>query len=150
SEHNVATLYRAGADSVLSYAAIGATAMWNKLGRSHRVVIAEGSELFTVPMPSSISASRLKDQRIYELTGCHIVGALDANNELLGTAEVAAAQASQLILLGDRHSERKFRKIYLKQLQTHRYRHWRKAQVVTGATSTTIRSARMRCLFDVA
>lgn len=114
SEHNVATLYRAGADSVLSYAAIGATAMWNKLGRSHRVVIAEGSELFTVPMPSSISASRLKDQRIYELTGCHIVGALDANNELLGTAEVAAAQASQLILLGDRHSERKFRKIYLK------------------------------------
>src|SRR5699024_9203992 len=34
SEHNVAPLYRAGADSVLSYAAIGATAMWNKLGRS--------------------------------------------------------------------------------------------------------------------
>jgi len=115
SEHNVATLYRAGADSVLSYAAIGATAMWNKLGRSHRVVIAEGSELFTVPMPASISAARLKDQRIYELTGCHIVGALDANNELLvGTDEVAAAQARQLILLGDRHSERKFRKIYLK------------------------------------
>src|SRR5690625_7635426 len=40
SEHNVATLYRAGADSVLSYAAIGATAIWNTLGRSHSVLLA--------------------------------------------------------------------------------------------------------------
>lgn len=115
SEHNVATLYRAGADSVLSYASIGATAMWNELGHSHRVVIAEGSELFTVPVPPAITAATFRSNRVYELTGCHIVGALDSSNELLvGTDEVAAAQASQLILLGDRHSERKFRKIYLK------------------------------------
>lgn len=115
SEHNVATLYRAGADSVLSYASIGATAMWNKLGHSHRVVIAEGSELFTVPMSATTPASKLMGQRVYELTGCHVVGALNSEDELLmGTDEISAEQASQIILLGDRHSERKFRQTYLK------------------------------------
>ncbi|NWN88570.1 MAG: NAD-binding protein [Micrococcaceae bacterium] len=115
SEHNVATLYRAGADSVLSYASIGATAMWNKLGHSHRVVIAEGSELFTVPIPSTVATAQLKNERVYEMTGCHIVGALDAEQEVLVEADgVTAVQASQLILLGDRHAERKFRNMYLK------------------------------------
>src|SRR5690606_19566350 len=48
-ERNVATLYRAGADGVLSYATIGATDLWNHAGLSHRVLVAEGNELFLVP-----------------------------------------------------------------------------------------------------
>src|SRR5699024_26693 len=55
-ERNVATQYRAGADSVLSYATIGATALWNQVGLDHRVVIAEGNELFPVPIPRSLAA----------------------------------------------------------------------------------------------
>ena len=50
-ERNVATLYRAGADGVLSYATIGATDLWNHAGLSHRVLVAEGNELFLVPRP---------------------------------------------------------------------------------------------------
>ncbi len=115
SEHNVATLYRAGADGVLSYAAIGATAMWNKLGHSHRVVIAEGNELFTVPLPRSLDGVTLRDQKIFDTTGCHVVGALDAKDRLLpATERVSADEASTLLLLGDRHAERAFRRTYLK------------------------------------
>lgn len=115
SEHNVATLYRAGADSVLSYATIGATAMWNKLGRSHRVVIAEGNELFTVPLPRALDGVALRDKKILAATGCHIVGALDSQNQLLPETEhVSADDASTLLLLGDRHAERAFRREYLK------------------------------------
>ena len=116
SEHNVATLYRAGADGVLSYAAIGATAMWNKLGHSHRVVIAEGNELFTVPVPRTLDGVTLRDPKILEATGCHVVGALDTQNRLLPwTERVSAHETSTLLLLGDRHAERAFRRKYLKQ-----------------------------------
>lgn len=115
SEHNVATLYRAGADSVLSYAAIGATAMWNKLGRSHRVVIAEGSELFTVPVPRALNGTTLPDQTIFSRTGCHLVGMLDIDNRLLPRLQpVSVHDTSALLLLGDRHAERAFQRTYLK------------------------------------
>lgn len=115
SEHNVATLYRAGADSVLSYAAIGATAMWNKLGYSHRVVIAEGNELFTVPLPQTLDGVALRDEKIWASTGCHVVAALDAENRLLPSSDhVSAQEATTLLLLGDRHAERIFRQRYLK------------------------------------
>lgn len=115
SEHNVATLYRAGADGVLSYAAIGATEMWNKLGHSHRVVIAEGNELFTVPLPRALDGIALRDHKIFAATGCHVVGALDAKDHLLpGTETVSADDASTLLLLGDRHAERAFRQTYVK------------------------------------
>lgn len=114
SEYNVATLYRAGADSVLSYAAIGATEMWNALGHTHRVVLAEGSELFTVQLSGRLSASELDDQQIYETTGCHVVGALNAAGELTDIESLTTDETNELILLGSRHAERAFRNKYLK------------------------------------
>lgn len=114
SEHNVATLYRAGADGVLSYAAIGATAMWNKLGNSHRVLIAEGNELFTVPLPRASHGIELRDDNILARTGCHLVGALDSENRLLpATNRICGEETNTLLLLGDRHAERTFRRTYL-------------------------------------
>lgn len=114
SEYNVATLYRAGADSVLSYAAIGATGMWNTLGHTHRVVLAEGSELFTVELPRRLQGAELDEHKIYEATGCHVVGALNTSGEVTGVETLATDHANQLILLGDRHAERAFRNKYLK------------------------------------
>ena len=114
SEYNVATLYRAGADSVLSYAAIGATGMWNTLGHTHRVVLAEGSELFTVELPKRLQGAQLDEPKIYEETGCHVVGALNTSGEVTGVESLATDDADQLILLGDRHAERAFRNKYAK------------------------------------
>ena len=37
-----------------TYATIGATDLWNHAGLSHRVLIAEGNELFLVPCPTSL------------------------------------------------------------------------------------------------
>lgn len=89
--------------------------MWNKLGHSHRVVIAEGSELFSVPMPPAVAAAKTRSQEVYDMTGCQIVGVVDsADHVQVGTDELTSEDASQLLLLGDRHSERKFRRVYLK------------------------------------
>lgn len=117
-ERNVATLYRAGADSVLSYATIGATALWNELGRAHRVVITEGNELFPVPVPPKLARTTLDEQQVYRRTGCRIVAAADATGTLLpGTNGVIPAEATSLVLLGDRHAERTFREAYLKKVR---------------------------------
>lgn len=115
-ERNVATQYRAGADSVLSYATIGATALWNQVGLDHRVVIAEGDELFPVPIPQSLAGTSLPNHRVYEQTGCRIVAVTDSERTLQPHLEQIPSSPGHelLLLLGDRHSERAFRRRYLK------------------------------------
>lgn len=112
-ERNVATLYRAGADSVLSYATIGATDLWNHAGLSHRVLIAEGSEMFLAPRPSSLTRRPVGDEQVQRRTGCRIVGLLDDAGILHESIEDAPSGEYQLLLLGDRHAERAFRETYL-------------------------------------
>lgn len=112
-ERNVATLYRAGADGVLSYATIGATDLWNHAGLSHRVLVAEGNELFLVPRPASLVRRSLRDDEVHRRTGCHIVAVLDEDGTLGYDTESIPSAPGQLLLLGDRHAERRFRETYL-------------------------------------
>ena len=112
-ERNVATLYRAGADSVLSYATIGATDLWNHVGLSHRVLVAEGNELFLVPRPASLVRRSVRDDEVRRRTGCHIVAVLDEDGTMGYDTESIPSAPGQLLLLGDRHSEHRFRQLYL-------------------------------------
>ncbi|ATG52836.1 potassium transporter [Brachybacterium vulturis] len=112
-ERNVATLYRAGADSVLSYATIGATDLWNRAGLSHRVLVAEGNELFLVPRPASLARRSVRDDEVRRRTGCHIVAVLDEDGTLGYDTESIPSAPGKLLLLGDRHAERRFRETYL-------------------------------------
>ena len=113
-ERNVATLYRAGADGVLSYATIGATELWNHAGFSHRVLLAEGNELFLAPCPASLMRRPLRDDEVHRRTGCDIVAVLEADGTLGYDVEsIPASSEVQLLLLGDRHAERRFRETYL-------------------------------------
>ena len=112
-ERNVATLYRAGADSVLSYATIGATDLWNHAGLSHRVLVAEGNELFLVPRPASLVRRSVRDDEVRRRTGCHIVAVLDEDGTMGYDTESIPSAPGQLLLLGDRHSEHRFRQLYL-------------------------------------
>ena len=50
AERTVATLYRAGADTVVSYASMGATFIMNRLQRGEIVMLAEGLDLFRLPV----------------------------------------------------------------------------------------------------
>lgn len=72
-DRNVATLNRAGADSVLSYASLGATAVLNSLGDNDSLVLAEGLEMFSSPLPHSMAGRSLAQARVRELTGCNVV-----------------------------------------------------------------------------
>jgi voltage-gated potassium channel len=107
-DRNVSTLHRAGADAVLSYASLGATALWNAIGDDRRLVVAEGLEVFQVPVPPRMEGRSLRELGVGEDTGCDvlaierhgIVAAPDPDQPLPGDADV--------VLIGDEAAERAF------------------------------------------
>ena len=82
-DRNVSTLYRAGADDVLSYASTGAAAMWNQFRGNDTLVIAEGLDVFRSPVPPSLDGKTLAQSGIRASTGCNVV-AIDKNGILEG------------------------------------------------------------------
>jgi voltage-gated potassium channel len=61
-ERNIETLHRAGADFVLSYASMGATTIYNLIKRGRVLTIAEGLDVFRLPVPRF--AGRQDDPRV--------------------------------------------------------------------------------------
>lgn len=108
-DRNVSTLHRAGADFVLSYASTGATAIWNVLTADTTLQVAEGLAVFKVGVPPSLAGLALAQSRIRTDTGCSVVavvrdGLVDANPD----PTVAIPAGSELVLIGDSASERRF------------------------------------------
>lgn len=108
-DRNVTTLHRAGADSVLSYASIGATAIWNTLGLNDTLVLAEGLDVFRIPVPVSLAGRSLQECAIRQTTGCNVVaiardGAVESNPD----ASTPLPPDADLIVIGDSESEQRF------------------------------------------
>jgi voltage-gated potassium channel len=72
-ERNVSTLHRAGADFVMSYASMGANAIYNVLEQGDVVMLAEGIDVFRFPVPEKLAGVALVDAGIRETTGCSVV-----------------------------------------------------------------------------
>lgn len=108
-DRNVATLNRAGADSVLSYASVGATAVLNSLGDNDSLVLAEGLEMFSSPLPPAMAGRTLAQAKVRELTGCNVVAVTkdgcSTPNPDPGEPLVAG---SSLVLIGDMESQDRF------------------------------------------
>lgn len=72
-ERNVATLHRAGADFVLSYASMGANTILSILDRSKVLMVAEGVDVFEVHVPISLVGKSLAETAVRQKTGCNVV-----------------------------------------------------------------------------
>jgi Trk K+ transport system NAD-binding subunit len=108
-DRNVSTLHRAGADAVLSYASLGATAIWNLLGPHDALVLAEGLDVFRVSVPSAVAGRTLRFSGISEATGCHVV-AVGRGQEMQvnPAAETVLPAEADLVLMGAAGSEQDF------------------------------------------
>ncbi len=108
-DRNVATLHRAGADSVLSYASIGATTIWNAMSRNDTVVLAEGLEVFRVPCPTSLAATTLAEAEVRSRTGCSVV-AIATGGSMVTNPDPRRPLpgAGELVLIGDSASQSAF------------------------------------------
>ncbi|MGK2948058.1 MAG: potassium channel family protein, partial [Acidimicrobiales bacterium] len=109
ADRNVATLHRAGADAVLSYASLGASAIWNALGLNDTLVLAEGLEVFRVPVPAQLAGRSLAEAELRQRTGCTVVavarnGTLDSNPD----AAAPLPADGDLVIIADQESEQRF------------------------------------------
>ena len=112
-EQNVATMHRAGADSVLSYASMGTGAVMNLLQRNKILTIAEGLDLFEVRVPEPLANKTVAETAIRENTGCSVVAIrTGAGIEVVPDPLAILPADAEIILIGTAESEDRFLELY--------------------------------------
>lgn len=108
-DRNISTLYRAGADFVMSYASTGANLLFNLLKQVEFVLLADGLDVFRVPVPDSMLNRSLAESQFRQKTGCNVV-AIERNGkmEVNPNPNTPIPAGSELIVVGDAKSEERF------------------------------------------
>jgi voltage-gated potassium channel len=114
-ERNVSTLHRAGADFVMSYASMGANAIYNVLEQDDVVMLAEGLDVFRYPVSPELVGKTLADSSIRERTECSVVAIeVDGNVTVNPSPSLTLAAGMELILIGTTEGERRFVQLFEK------------------------------------
>jgi voltage-gated potassium channel len=114
-ERNVSTLHRAGADFVMSYASMGANTIMNLLERGDIVMVAEGLDVFRTAVPPTLAGVRLRNSRIRERTGCHLVAWRGGDGMVINPppeARIPEANGAEIILVGTTEAEQNFLRLF--------------------------------------
>jgi Trk K+ transport system NAD-binding subunit len=108
-ERNVNTLHRAGADFVLSYASMGANAIFNLLKRTGILLLAEGLDVVTVDVPPALAGKSLAQAGVRKKTQCNII-AVDGPGGMRVNPDPHAALPSgaKLVLIGSPECQEQF------------------------------------------
>jgi Trk K+ transport system NAD-binding subunit len=114
-ERNVEAIHRAGADFVLSYTTLGIEAIMSVLRGYELVILGEGVELFSIPVPKSLAGKRLADSGIGSRTGMSVV-ALEHGATLTTTLtrEMPLPGGATLLMLGSLDQRRSFAEAFEK------------------------------------
>ncbi|MEW5744235.1 MAG: NAD-binding protein [Nitrospirota bacterium] len=100
-ERNISKLHTAGADLVMSYASLGANTIINILRPNEVLMLAEGLNVFRVPVPPSLAGLPLRETGIREKTGCSVVAIhSDDEDRLNPDPATPLGQKDELILIG--------------------------------------------------
>ena len=112
-DRNVTTLYRAGADAVLSYAGTGSAAIWNHFRGDETLLVAQGLNVFRTPIPKELVGRTLADTHVYRRTECNVV-AIERGGQIEGNpdARVPLPANGELILVGTTAAESKFSAVF--------------------------------------
>jgi len=108
-ERSVATLHRAGADIVMSDAGTGASTIMNVLQPHKIVMVAEGLDLFRLPVPAELAGKTIAESEIRERTGCTIVGiGSESGMEVVPGAGAKLPADADILMIGTAESEESF------------------------------------------
>lgn len=111
-ERTVPTLHRAGADSVLSYASMGASAVMNLLER-RKIPIAEGLFLFEVAVPDALANRAILECAIREKTGCSVVAIRQAGEmQVVSHPSEKLTAGASMLLIGSAEAEGRFFEVF--------------------------------------
>ena len=108
-ERNISTLHRAGADAVLAYSSTGANAIWNVLSSDDTLQLAEGLDVFRVPVPARLAGRTLEQADLRAATGCTVVAIVaDGRYEVNPDSQRPLPYDGELVLIGDESAEHGF------------------------------------------
>lgn len=108
-ERNVNTLHRAGADFVMSYASMGANAIYNILERDEVLMIAEGLNVFRTQTPKILQNRSIREVDLRRETGCSIVAIQNGDDMLINPDPDYILNAdTELVIIGNYESEKEF------------------------------------------
>lgn len=108
-ERNVNTLHRAGADFVMSYASMGANAIFNIMERDEVLMIAEGLNVFRTQTPSKMQNKSIRQIDLRKETGCSIVAIQNEEEMLINPDPDYILNAdTELVIIGNYESEKVF------------------------------------------
>ena len=108
-ERSVATLHRAGADIVVSYAGTGTSTIMNFLQPHKLVMVAEGLDLFRLPVPAELAGKTIAESGVRERTGCTIVGVgSESDMKVVPGPDATLPAGADILLIGTTESERRF------------------------------------------
>ncbi len=108
-ERNVSTLHRAGADFVMSYADLGANAIFNYLRNEDTWMLAQGLNIFRMRAPAELVGKELARSGIREKTDCSVVAV--KNGDVMSISPdpgTPIPKDAELILIGTDEGERKY------------------------------------------
>lgn len=112
-ERNVATLHRAGADFVMSYASMGASTIVNLLQRGSTVMVTEGLDVFQVPVPRALVGRTLTHLDPRQLIGCQVVAVSTAGTmQVNPDPDTPLPADAALIVIGTTEAEKRFLQRY--------------------------------------
>lgn len=112
-ERNVSTLHRAGADFVMSYASMGANAIFNIFEENDIVMIAEGLNVFSLKTPEMLIGKSLIQADIRNKTGCNVIAYQVNGDQIINPdPNEAIPQDSEIILIGQSEDEQRFIEFY--------------------------------------
>ncbi len=112
-ERNLAALHRAGSDIVMSYASMGSNALFNLLQRSDLLMIAEGLDVFKVPIPKQLAGKTLAETNVRERTNCSVIG-IDLKDKSMTNPkpDEILPEAGEIVLIGSPAGEAEFLKLF--------------------------------------
>jgi Trk K+ transport system NAD-binding subunit len=113
-ERNVRSLHRAGADFVMSYATMGANAIFNIYEENDIIMIAEGLNVFSLKTPAKIAGKTIIEADIRHNTGCSVIAYTRDGEQIINPNPTQPIpENSDLILIGETEAEDKFMKTYV-------------------------------------
>jgi voltage-gated potassium channel len=112
-ERNIEAIHRAGADFVLTYASLGIQTVASIVQGRELIMLGEGVDLFTVPVPRSLVGLTLAETGIGARTGLTVI-AVQLGSDFTGSPPPSTKllEGCELLLLGGSDRRRRFSEVF--------------------------------------
>ena len=98
----------------MSYASMGADAIFNLLERSDTLMVAEGLDVFKLKIPESLIGKTIAESSIRSNTGCTVIAVnIDHESHINPDPSKPLPKDAEIILIGTTEGENLFLKMYI-------------------------------------